>query len=89
MMAAGVRGRGRKREVEKVKWLGVVLDEDLTFTPHWEYQVSRARRLLGALKGVGGSVWGLSPNARHEAYTGMVRVVASWGVEVGWRGERE
>ena len=46
---------------EKVKWLGVLLDEDLDFGQHWEYRIGKARSLLGALDGVGSSKWGMSP----------------------------
>ena len=31
----------------------------------------------------------MSPVSWRAAYTGMVRAVASWGVEVGWRGQKE
>ena len=47
--------RGRRGDCEKVKWLGVILDEDLDFSPHWETRIAKARNLLGALDGVGTS----------------------------------
>ena len=81
--------RGRRGVAEKVKWLGVILDEDLDFGQHWEYRIGKARGLLGALDGVGSSKWGMSPLSWRQDYTGMVRSVTSWGVEVGWRGQRE
>ena len=35
-------GRRERREVsEKVKWLGVILDEDLDFGPHWETRIAK------------------------------------------------
>ena len=81
--------RGRRGVVEKVKWLGVILEEDLDFGPHWEYRIRKARSLLGALEGVGSSRWGMSRLSWRQAYTGMIRSVASWGIEVGWRGQKE
>ena len=81
--------RGRRGVVEKVKWLGIILDEDLDFGPHWEYRIRKARSLLGALEGVGSSRWGISPLSWRQSYTGMIRSVASWGIEVGLRGQRE
>ena len=81
--------RGRRGVVEKVKWLGVILDEELDFGPHWKYRLGKARSLFGALRGVGTSRWGMGPLSWKLAYTGMIRAVASWGVEVGWRGRRE
>ena len=72
-----------------MKWLGVILDEELDFGPHWKYRLGKARSLLGALKGVGNSRWGMGPVSWKLAYTGMIRAVASWGVEVGWRAQKE
>ena len=42
------RKRKRRREVKWVKWLGVILDEDLSFDSHWQKRVEMARSLLGA-----------------------------------------
>ena len=89
ILRGGGGRRGRRGDCEKVKWLGVILDEDLDFSPHWEARVAKARNLLGALDGVGSSRWGMSPLSWRQAYTGMIRSVASSGVEVGWRGQRE
>ena len=74
--------RGRRGVCEKVKWLGVILDKDLDFGPHWETRIARAHSLLGVLDGVGTSKWGMSPLSWRQAYTGIIRSVASWGVEV-------
>ena len=76
--------RGRRGVSEEVKWLGMILDEDLDFGQHWDYRIGKARSLLGALDGVGSSKWGMSPLSWRQAYTGMVRSVASWVIEVGW-----
>ena len=38
---------------------------------------------------MGNSAWGMSPLSWRQAYTGMIRAVAAWGVEIGWRGQRE
>ena len=67
----------------------MILDEELNFGLHWKYGLGNARSLLGALRGVGISSWGMGPVSWRLAYTGMIRAVASWGVEVGWRAQRE
>ena len=69
-----------------MKWLGVILDEDLEFDIHWKGRIGMARKMLGALNGVGTSQWGISPNSWRSVYTGMVRSIATWGAEIGWRG---
>ena len=85
-------GRKKNRKngfAEKVKWLGVILDDRLDFKEHWRHRIGKARSLLGALGGVGNSKWGMSPVSWRAAYTGMVRAVASWSVEIRWRGQKE
>ena len=92
MVLRGGCGRKKRRKnglVEKVKWLRVILDDRLDFKEHWRHWIGKARSLLGALGGVGNSNWGMSPVSWRAAYTGMVRAVASWGVEIGWRGQKE
>ena len=83
-------GRKKRRggETKWVKWLGIILDEDLSFDVHWQKRVEKARSLLGALKGVGNSEWGLSPRGWRQVYTGMIRTVATWRAELGWRGQK-
>ena len=92
MVLRGGCGRKKRRKnglTEKVKWLGVILDDRWDFKEHWRHRIGKARSLLGALGGVGNSRWGMSPISWRVAYTGMVRAVASWGVEIGWRGQKK
>ena len=92
MVLRGGCGRKKRRKnglTEKVKWLGVILDDQLDFKEYWRHQIRKARTLLGALGGVGNSKWGMSPVSCRAAYTGMVRAVASWGVEIWWRRQKE
>ena len=44
--------------------------------------------MLVQLKGPENSIWGLSANTWKSAYTGMIRELALWGAEFGWRGQR-
>lgn len=52
-------GEGRKKksrkEVKWVKWLGIIMDEDLSFDTHLQKWVEKARNLLEGLKRVGKS----------------------------------
>ena len=83
----GRKKRKRNKEIERVKWLGVILDEDLEVDIHWKGRVAMAKKMLGALNGVGNSQWGISPNSGKSGYTGMVRSIATWGAKIGWRGQ--
>ena len=92
MVLRGGCGRKKRRKnglAEKVEWLGVILDDRLDFKEHWRQPIGKARSLLGALGTIGNSKWGMSPVSWRAAYTGMVRAVASWGVEIGWQGQKE
>ena len=92
MVLRGGCGRKKRRRnglAEKVKWLRVILDDSLDFKEHWRHRIGKARSLLGVLSGVGNSKWGMSTVSCRAAYMGMVRAVASWGMEIGWRGQRE
>ena len=81
---------GRKgRKGETVKWLGVILDTKLKFEEHLKARVKRATQMLGNLKGLGNSACGLTPMSWRQAYTGMIRTIALWGTEVGWRGKEK
>ena len=79
----GRKKRRRNRLAEKVKWLGVILDDRLDFKKYWQHRIAKARSLLEALGGVNNSKWGMSPVGCRAAYTGMVRAVPSWGGEIG------
>ena len=37
---------------------------------------------------MGSSQWGISTTSWRQLYTGMVRVVALWGAELGWKGQK-
>ena len=86
MVLQGGCGRKKRRKnglAEEVKWLGVILDDRLDFKEHWRHRIGKAPSLLGALGGVGNSRWRMGPVSWRAAYAGMVRAVASWGVEIG------
>lgn len=61
------REKGRRGFGEKVKWLGVIFDKSLTFELHWKMRIEKVRALIGALREVGGSRWGMSPDSWQVA----------------------
>ena len=54
---------------------------------YWKARIEKARKMLGALNGIGNSQWGISPLSWRSAYTGMIRTIATWGAEIEWRGQ--
>ena len=51
----GSRKRKKRMEIERVKWLGIIIDETLDFDHHWKSRVDKARKLLGALSSISSS----------------------------------
>lgn len=58
--------------VDKLKYLGVVLDKRLTFRPHLEHVAERASKLLPALTAVTRPTWGLNSKLLKVIYRGAV-----------------
>lgn len=81
------RKKRRENESKWGKWLGIILDHQLEFDIHWKGRIEKARKMLGALNGIGNSQWGICPLSWRSAYMGMIRTIASRGDEIGWRGQ--
>lgn len=79
----------RGGDFEKVKWLRVIFEDCLGYKENWQNRIGKARPLLGALGGVGNSRRGMNRVNWRATYTGMVRAIASGGIEIGWRGQKE
>lgn len=63
---------------------------------HWNLEeldrkgcIRKEFRDVGQLNGLGTSNWGISANSWRAAYTGMIKAIALWGAELGWRGWRD
>ncbi|KAF8419276.1 hypothetical protein EV426DRAFT_707984 [Tirmania nivea] len=81
--------RKRKGDVKWVKWLGIILDENLSLEPHWRARIAKARAFLAKCNGIGNSQWGISPSSWRQLYTASIRAIAMWGAKLGWRGQRD
>jgi len=81
--------RRKNSEVKMVKWLEIIMNESLTFREHWKARIQKVRNMLGKCKGIENSEWGISPTSWRNLYTGMIRASALWGVELGWRSQRD
>ena len=81
--------RRKNNEVKMIKWLGIIMDEGLTFREHWRARIQKARSILGRCKGIGNPQWGISPTSWRNLYIGIVRAIALWSAELGWCGQRD
>ncbi|KAF8461849.1 hypothetical protein BDZ91DRAFT_797615 [Kalaharituber pfeilii] len=46
------KGKRRRKEVERVKWLGVIFDSTLDFDFHWKARIEKARKHTSASPGM-------------------------------------
>jgi len=52
--------RRKNKDVKWVKWLGIIMDESLTFKEHWKARIKKARAMLAQFNGLGNFQWGIS-----------------------------
>jgi len=82
--------RKKNKDVKWVKWLGIIMDtKSLTFKGHCKSRIKKVRAMLAQFNGLGNSQWGISTTSWRQIYTGMIRAVALWWLELGWRGQRD
>ena len=63
----------------QIKYLGLILDQRLTFKPHLEQKCLKAKRLLNLAKQVIGKEWGLAPHKVMWVYNSIVRPQVTYG----------
>ncbi|XP_028161440.1 uncharacterized protein LOC114353581 [Ostrinia furnacalis] len=68
----------------EVKYLGVILDKELTWRKHQDTVIAKAMRVLGMCRGAYGKTWGLSPRVMRWIYITMVRPIILYGSIVWW-----
>ena len=71
---------------DQVKYLGLLLDRQLTWSSHINWKIKQAKGLLLKIANSMGKVWGLSPKWMRWAYTGIVRPALTYGALVWARG---
>jgi hypothetical protein len=69
-----------------VKYLGVVLDSQLTWREHMDVKVRKVHHLLLACRRVYGVTWGLRPKAVRRLYVSVIRPSIAFASLVWWPG---
>ena len=64
------------------------MDDTLDFDHQWKSRLAKARQRLGSLSSMGSLQWGISLSSWRQLYTGIIRIVAIWGAELGWKGQK-
>lgn len=69
---------------EEVTYLGLKLDRKLTWKPHLQWAISKARKSMWACRNLVGRNWGLNPKMVKFIYTTMIRPIVTYGSVVWW-----
>jgi hypothetical protein len=70
------------RQVKTVKYLGVIIDNKLTFREHITHMTEKYRKIIFALSKSAKLNWGLSHKALKTLYTGGVQLLLLYGAPV-------
>ncbi|KAH8621141.1 hypothetical protein IG631_24195 [Alternaria alternata] len=72
---------------DNVKWLGIYLDNRLSFKEYIATKTSQARQAFSRLNRLANSERGLSPQATRQLYLACVTSVADYGSPIYWRAQ--
>jgi hypothetical protein len=64
------------------KYLGVTLDDKLSWRPHIKNKIKKAKRTLMAIRSIIGKSWGPSPMCARWSWTGVIRPALTYGAIV-------
>jgi ribonuclease HI len=62
-----------------VKYLGIYLDSQLTWTKHIDYVVDRCKPRLNLLRSIAGRHWGATQNTLLAVYRSLIRSICDYG----------
>lgn len=66
----------------QVKYLGIILDKNLTWKAHCDWKYSSCSALLMACRRAVGRTWGLKPSVTRWIYTAIIRPMLSYGASI-------
>jgi ribonuclease HI len=88
-LARPIKVNGKTVELrETTKFLGVTLDQKLTWTPHIVKQAKKAKGVLMMCKNAIGPTWGFTPATMKWIYTSIVRPMVTYAAAIWVNGLR-
>jgi hypothetical protein len=70
------------RQVKNMKYLGIIIDNKLTFREHITHVTEKCRKIIFALSKLAKLNWGLSHKALKTLYTGGIQPLLLYGAPV-------
>ena len=70
--------------VSEVKYLGLILDQKLTWNKHVDYKINQAKKCIMTCRRMLGKNWGLSPKMMFWMYTTIVRPIITYASVIWW-----
>ena len=74
-------GSAKLRAVKSCRYLGMILDERLTWKPHLQFAQQRARERLAIIRRFSAKTWGFSPEAMWQLTTKALEPALYYGAE--------
>lgn len=56
------------KSVKKLKYLGILLDQRLNWTPHIQFICDKAKKVFHVLRAVSGNSWGFNPMTQNNVH---------------------
>ena len=69
-------------QVQKIKYLGIIIDSKLNFREHIMHTTSKCTKLIHALSKSAKHSWGLSHEALYTIYKGAILALLLYGAPV-------
>ncbi|XP_062550051.1 uncharacterized protein LOC134214743 [Armigeres subalbatus] len=70
---------------DQVKYVGLILDSKLSWTPNIEFRIKKACMAFGQCRRTFGKTWGLKPKYIKWIYITVVRPILAYGCLVWWQ----
>ena len=80
-----ILGNQKIKVSNEAKYLGVILDQKLTFNSHIKAQITKAKACQAQARRIVGKSWGIRPHMTKWIYTAMVRPILSYAACI-WYG---
>ena len=68
----------------EVKYLGLFLDQKLTWNSHVDYKINQAKKCIMTCRRMLGKNWGLQPKMMFWMYTAIIRPMISYASVIWW-----